>query len=546
MDVGATLNVPLGETTAARLSVLSLNRDGYGERADGQELGDIERQVGRLQLRWTPSDDLDVNLAVDGARKREHQGVRSLVFVNPNAPLAFLENAFVQPFDQRYIPSNPYDSFATASNTDELDAWGAALNVDWTVGGLKVQSITAYRTQDSTTGQDGDQSPANMIQFDEKISSDQLSHEDHVGGSAFGERLDWLTGIILFREEADQQTLSLQVPDLAPIIGDLTRLDRYSITNTSYGVFGEATWHVSDRLGLTAGLRYTHEKKEWSYDFRHALTGTPILPPGDLDDSWDPVTPRLGLEFRPSEAVLTYASVAKGFRSGGFNARATSATGIQSFDPETVMTYELGVKSQLLEDRLRVNASVFYSDYKDIQLLIASASAGGGFEVRTENAASAEIKGAELELTAKPLHGFEASIGIGYMDSSIEESAPGTGVAVGNVLMETPEWSGTASLQYTFALAGLGEMLLRADYSYRSEIYHDAANTPTLLTDGYGLANARIGFASAGGAWNLAAFVTNVADEEYRVTGFDASIFGFADAAWGRPREFGASVTYRF
>jgi iron complex outermembrane receptor protein len=385
-----------------------------------------------------------------------------------------------------------------------------------------------------------------MIQFDEEIESEQISHEDHIGGSMLGERVDWLAGIILFREEADQQTLSLQVPDLAPIIGDLTRLDRYSITNTSYGVFGEATWHVTDRLGLTAGLRYTHEKKEWSYDFRRALSGTPILPPGELEDTWEPVTPRLGIEFRPTDQVLTYASAAKGFRSGGFNARATSATGIQSFDPETVMSYEAGIKSQLLEDRLRINASLFYSDYKDIQLLIASASAGGGFEVSTENAASAEIKGAELELTARPLHGLEVAIGLGYMDSSIEESAPGTGIAVGNELMETPEWSGTASLQYTFPLGALGEMLLRADYSYRSEIWHDAANTPTLLTDGYGLGNARIGFTSPDGAWNLAAFVTNVADEGYRVTGFDASVFGFADGAWGRPREFGASVTYRF
>jgi iron complex outermembrane receptor protein len=367
-----------------------------------------------------------------------------------------------------------------------------------------------------------------------------------VGGSAFGERLDWLVGAIVFREEADQQTLSLQVPDLAPLIGDLTRLDRYSITNTSVGVFGEATWHVTDRLGLTAGLRYTHEKKEWEFDFRRALSGTPILPAGGLDDSWDPVTPRVGVEFRPSDDVLTYASVAKGFRSGGFNARATSATGIQSFDPETVVSYEVGLKSQLFEDRLRVNAAAFYSDYEDIQLLIANASPGGGFEVSTENAATAEIRGIEVEVTARPVHGLDASIAVGYMDSEIEEAVPGSGVAAGNRLMEAPEWSAAASLQYTTSVRSYGELLLRADYAYKGETWHDAANTASLRTGGYGLANARIGFTPSGGAWDFAAFVTNLGDKRYRLTGFDASVFGFTDGVWGRPREFGASVTYRF
>lgn len=111
--------------------------------------------------------------------------------------------------------------------------------------------------------------------------------------------------------------------------------------------------------------------------------------------------------------------------------------------------------------------------------------------------------------------------------------------------MEAPRWSGTASLQYTAPL-GSGELLLRADYSYKSEMWHDAANSPSLRSDGYGLVNVRAAFTPDQGRWEFAGFITNLGDERYRLTGFDASVFGFADAVYGRPREFGASVTFRF
>jgi iron complex outermembrane receptor protein len=544
-DYSAAVDIPLGPNDAMRVSLMRRSDDGYGRRPDGTTLGGHDRDIGRIKWHWTPSDSIDITWSADGTRKRENGSPMSLVYVNSQAPIAALENLLVAPFDKRYVPTNPYINYGTGPEKDDLDSTGTSFRIVWNVGGMKFDSITAFRNQKTTTLEDGDASPANMIQFNDSQSSQQFSEEDHLSGSAFGSHVDWLVGAIYFREKASDATLSLQVPNLEPFIGDFTTLNVDSVTDTSTGVFGDFTWHIVPDWSMNGGIRYTHEQKNWNYNYEHYLTQVQDFPPGELSNNWNPITPKLDLEFHPNEALLTYASIAKGFRSGGFNAYANSITGLQSFNPETVITYEVGLKSQFLANRVRFNTAVFYSDYKDMQLLILNTTASGGYVALTENAAKSRISGVEAEVTAMPVPRVELTAGVGYLDSQVQSAVPNSGVVPGDRLMEAPLWSGNASAQYTQPVA-TGALKFRADYSVKSDVFQDAQNTPAIRSSGYGLLNARIGYAPDAPGWSAALFVTNITNKRYTLAGYDAGAFGFGFALWGPPREFGASVAYRF
>lgn len=544
-DISANVDIPTTETSAFRASFLQRRDDGYSIRADGTELGMAHRDIGRLQWRWNASDAVTVNWSADATRKRQNQNASTLLYVNPTAPIAGLENLFIQPFDTRYVPSNPYFNYGTGPVADNLESQGTSLRVKWKAAAATFDSVTAYRHQSSYTAEDADQSPANLLYFTDYQHSEQFSHEDHLSGSSFGSTLDWLVGVIYFRESAGEQQVSLQAPDLIPYIGNLTVFDTSSIISTSEALFAEASWHFAPQWKLTAGLRYTHETKDWQYAFQQYYSFTDVLPPGSLSHSWNPVTPKVGVDFQVSDAVLTYASVAKGFRSGGFNARANTASGLQSFDPETVVTYEVGVKAGAFDNRLRFNAAAFYSDYKDQQLLIIETTPAGGFVILTENAAKSRIQGVEAELTARPIPPLELSAAVGYLDTRIQSSIPGSGVVPGDRLQQSPPWSGNAAAQYTLPVES-GSLLFRADYTVKAGYYNDAANTASVKSDGYALLNGRIAYDMGPKGVNVALFITNALDKRYLLTGIDTGAFGFGIGYYGPPRQYGASIGYKF
>jgi len=204
------------------------------------------------------------------------------------------------------------------------------------------------------------------------------------------------------------------------------------------------------------------------------------------------------------------------------------------------------LKSRWAGDRLQLNAAGFYNDYTDIQLLLVNASPAG-FEVTTENAASAKVSGFEMEMLARPVAGLDLSVAVGYIDSEIKGPPPGSGIADGARLMEAPEWSVALGAQYRLLVQDFGSFSWRADYLYRSEVFHDVKNTPSIAQDGFGLVNARLVFSRFGSAWQLALFGTNLTDKRYKTTGTEALGFAnFAAAQWGRPREWGLSFKYSF
>ncbi|MDX2277346.1 MAG: TonB-dependent receptor [Hyphomonadaceae bacterium] len=556
-EVRVGLNAPLAEDRAAlRFGFLSRQHDGYGSVYDFgtgarvDEAGAEDSMSARAALRVDFTPQVTTTITLDGTQVRDSQGAHHLEIVDETHPFVMIHNTQNpdDPFLAAHVLPGRFDTYADGDNDADLDIWGVAAITDWTIGeSLDLKSVTSYRTMQVSTAVDGDGSPANYVQNYDSTDQRQWSQELQLLGENFGDRLQWVTGFLYFHEEADAHNLNFLLPDTVPF-GYGSANNRSSINTDNLAVYGEGTYALTERFRFTAGVRYTQEEKEFSHDFRSAILGTPTLPPGTVSDEWNALTPRVVAEYRWTDDVMTYASVSRGFRSGGFNGRANTVTGLQSFDPEFVWAYEAGAKTEFFDNRVRVNASAYFNDYSDLQFLVIRADPLAGFALFTENAASAEVRGFEVEVTAAPINALELNLGIGHIDSEIVEvDDPTSGVPLGASLQEAPDWTVNAGAQYEWTLRGGGSIRVRVDASYQGETFHDGDNSPVIGEDGFTLYNARVGYSSPNDKWELALWGRNLGDESYRVAGINVlADAGMADVQYGAPREVGVSLNLRY
>jgi iron complex outermembrane receptor protein len=575
---------------AARVAAQTRNQDGYGDRlVDGVDLGDVNEDAVRASLLWQPSDALTFTLVGDYSRGREESVAQHLVALDAtNAPLLNLWNALVGfpsgvPMTPDLLLDDEYDTRQTGRSINDMDVYGISLTADWEVAGLNVKSITAYRDGDVDFSRDGDNSPAPYVETFNNTDQNQFSQELHVSGKAFSDRLDWLVGAYYFNENAIDHTDVILADGLfdalealpfpliplgpwpcpqppgspLPCIGgpgnpinqqfDL-RFDVYNEMDIeSVALFGQGTWHLTDRWTITGGLRQTWESKDYLLIHRRLHAGTFVVPPTEIGDDWSELTPRAGTEYQWTEDLMTYFVASRGFKSGGFNGRPTTQEAVESYDPEFVWSYEIGVKSEWLERRLRLNAAAFHNDYTDIQLTSVRATPEGNLLLVVENAGEANVDGFEIEMVAKPAHWLDLSAGLGYTDAEYSKLNPGATVTEDTKFIQTPEWTFNASVQLTWPLADWGTVRLRGDYSYRDDMFMDANNTEALRQDGYGLVNARLAFTTTDEHWELALAGTNLTDKRYIGNGIAAlDSFGTAEAYFGPPAEWALSLSYRY
>jgi len=283
------------------------------------------------------------------------------------------------------------------------------------------------------------------------------------------------------------------------------------------------------------------------------VSGGVQLPFGDFmqkqDDEWRAWTPKFGIDYRIAEDKLLYLTATRGFKSGGFN----FSTFQGSFDPEYVWAYELGLKSDWLDGRLRVNTSVFYYDYSDLQIqgfyVPPDGTAPG---VQITNAASAEIKGVEIEMLAQPTEALTLGANFSYLDAAYGDyvtartAAPDVPVDVtGNRLNNAPEWMANLYAQYTVPLGSAGRISFRGEYRWQDDIFYTVFNDPAVGQDSYGLADAMIYWESANEQWKISVYGRNLTDELYFTSKPDYSPTGVGGSL-PEPRNFGVSGSYRF
>jgi iron complex outermembrane receptor protein len=553
IDAKASLDVPVIEDKlAAKFSVATLNRDGYQRRViDNLDYGDQDALVGRAVFLAHPSDNVDFTLIVDGTRRREESVPQTLVAL-ADTPLLGLYNGTVgaalgTPLTDVYITNDRKLTYATGPSVSNVDNWGIAGVIDVELSSVKLKSITSYRDLDLLFARETDGSPLPYLEVINDDHQTQFSQELQLTAPLFNDRAEILVGLYYFRERATDDSIAWiasGITDFIPMEQD--RLDSNRIRTNSYAAFGELNVHVTDQLRFTFGARYTHEKKTYSVVAVRPQLGITFVGPLSLSDDWSSFTPKFSLDFKASDDVMLYASYSKGFRSGGFNSRANSNADVTSYDPEKLDNIEVGVKSYLFDRRLRLNASAFYSDYKDMQVTVIR-PVDLSFINTIDNAAKSRIKGVEVEAMAELAEGLQVDGAVGYTDAGYRELDPDVPFTVDRKLIETPKWTANFGLQYAFPLANLGQLTLRGDYYYRSKVYHEVYNMEETVQPGFSLINARAMLLTAQDKLEISVFGTNLTNKTYTLFAANAlGSLGIASVQYARPREWGVEARYRF
>jgi iron complex outermembrane receptor protein len=386
---------------------------------------------------------------------------------------------------------------------------------------------------------------------------------------------NYTAGFYYFTEETDRiEQFKLDRNTVST--GQATVGNEYTGTfneTTSYAFYGQASWELSERWSVTVGARYTVDEKDYTAvavncdlvrDGDASVIGTQFENfaacagiggslniiaeafEANTDDEWNDFSPKVAVQFKPTDTTMIFASVSKGFKSGGFGgSQGVEAAATRSVDPETAINTELGIKTDFLDNSIRLNATVFYTDYEDLQVVRFGPVAGSAFGAfQTTNLGSADIYGAEMELTWYFTDNFSFSGNYAYLDTEVNglilETAGGTIDASGSELRQAPENSYSLSLNYN-QQTGFGTLDYNIAYSYADEQLNDYIVRSTVV-DQYKLLDGRVAWASNDETWEVALWAKNLTDEEYISHSYviGPGVIG----TWAPPRTYGLSVNW--
>lgn len=374
--------------------------------------------------------------------------------------------------------------------------------------------------------------------------------------------LTWTVGLFFLNEDVERDQIrerELRLPPSTPdgpVRSTVSRpLFDQSLDAKSYAAFAQATYAVSDRFNATAGIRYTKDKKGFGLTVVNTdPANTNSLNPATSEftaganESWDAFTPKFTLDFSPSDDVLVYATVSRGFKSGGFTGLADRASAAEvPFAPEFAWNYEAGIKSQFANDRVQLNISGFHLDFSDLQLrqrILTIPGDDASAVVVIFNAAKAEIQGIEAEAVLVPVKGLTLSGSYTYLDSKITESLNAN--FLDTQLPRAPRNSYTTSGEYVAPMASGASVSFRADYRYRGTHFFDIGELAAGEEDGYGLFDGRVAYDSPDDTWTLSAWAKNLFGKQYRSHVQSVSGGAGGIARYGNPSTYGVSLTWRF
>jgi iron complex outermembrane receptor protein len=549
----------LNDSWAASLSGQITEKDGQFENiAIGEDVG-LERNVAlRGKLRYTGSDTFDAVASLSWS-KAENDALQQPPGITPTVPGdQVFSSDDVVPVLGDYVVSTPnvprQPSAQLPEGTvpgianqpfEELTQLIASLKLSWEVAGGTLESITAYvETDDDFTA---DFSGLGLIMASTNPVVDQYSQEFKFESSALDGRLDYILGAYFFRETADQ-----------PFAWQFITPTSYSFIQSetdSIALFGQADYAITDALTATFGLRWVEDDKDFSISFRglpSSLLPTPAEDFVELSESYDAVTPRFALNYAFEnvgiiDSGMTYVSASQGFKSGGFSGIAifgVADSRIPYFE-ETNWTYELGLKADMFDNRLRINANYFMSRTEDAQL---NATVNGGASFPVQNAGDVNVDGLETEITWVPVDGLTIFANAAFMDGEFKNLNPNAAPAQSVVLFnnpnpgvpQTPDYTYTVGFDYRTPLPfGAGsELMLGANYFSSDEYF--VGSTNDFIISAYDRTDAYIGL-SYGENWEARLAARNLTDETDIISGSRA-LGGFI---YLPQREWMLSLTYR-
>ncbi|MFY7838182.1 MAG: TonB-dependent receptor [Novosphingobium sp.] len=530
-----SVNVPVGNTLAVELAYLHSQKDGF-VRNPGTgvaRFGDQRRDAWRAAVLWQPAPAFEVRYAYD----------RSDIADTP----AFMVSAPFYPLlARRPTAGSPA---VRGLKANDVTAQGHGLTASWTVSdALTVKSITGYRKLANYTNQNyltGVAGPFPVFLTEFQQTQRQWSEELQLVGSTFDSQLEYTLGAYFFDEKASSFDSSVPA-------GRATSLRTATVHNRAWALYGQATWRPAmlDGAYLTGGLRWSQDNRKATLDQSSvALNGTVTTrPQGSGDNTFTDYSPSVIIGYEASRDVNLYAKWSRGYKSGGYNLRAsTIARFAEGYGPERLDSFEVGVKSSWLDNRLRANIALFRANYRDIQVNIQSDPANPAV-TDIFNAGEARIQGLELDITAKPSRALTFNASYAFLDAGyrrITDQVTGANIAGRFNFVEAPRHTLTVGAEWTLPETPLGLPSASVDYYMQSRKFSSTTDARYVIGD-YGILSARIalsGIPVGFGKWQLAAYGRNLTDTKYYLAHFSA---GLPAAFFGDPRSYGLELRFEY
>ncbi len=628
-DFNGALNIPLGETVAARVAVGYNSRDGFvHDNFQNVDRGEDERTAARVQLRFTPTDSLTIDLkgewlanetngraatihGYDGSvfPTGQNDGAQFIIFgrtfpPNPtNVHLCPATGAPPATGPCLNVESSGYQMAGLSSaEYSELDYTSGTLAINWALNdAVSLKSITGYSLTEVKSAVDYDTTPASFFSgLTPKNDTAALSEELQLRLNLLDNRLHWTIGLFYFDQDVETLTAST-FGAVTPVAANATG-NKNGVQSTA--IFSQATYDFTDRLSGTIGLRYSEEDIS-----SRTLNAAGVLG-REFEGSFSDTSPQFGLQFQASDDHMFYVNAAKGFRAGGFGTNVGFVNGFKSFDPEEAWTYELGARLEFIDRRLRLNPTVFFTEWTGIQAntLISVPEPGAACPVGAnncpgvgtvpQNVADAEIKGLEVEALFQATDRLTLQASVGVQDSKYTDinaslirgqvyPASLGGFPVGEIfvpklcdgssdptlaqlnptrtpaqlaplvplyeckggsdLSRSPKLKFSVGARYAMPLSNGGQLVSSADYGWTDKQRSQVTNLDQTPLPSYGVLNARVQYNAPDDRWSLAVFGTNLTDEYYYYGSADfANGYTPGTTVWDPARPLEYGATVKF
>jgi iron complex outermembrane receptor protein len=538
--------------------------------ASTSTIGALDSKNGRFAALWQPSDSVDITYANDFSSSDAGQPYGQLTYTG-----ALLQN--IVPDVNQFVSNKRLDEASLdGEGRSDVNIHGNMLTATWNVGAMgslgdvTLKSLSSHRKIHSRNWIDQDGTPYPLANSALDMRYRAVSQEFQWLGSS--SRINYIGGLYFFREKGD-----IVNPIDYQMFG-VNHIDsRYGFDNDAWALFGQFEWTppiLEDRLKLTVGARHTEEKKEvYRSQITYTLAAPTValvgVPPGtERKTDFTNFSPMAVVAYQLGDNINVYAKIAEGWKSGGFNTDVSTVAAFEKpFKAESTLEYEIGLKSQWLDNRLRTNIAFFIDEHTDQQ--ISQFLGGAASSTILTNAGASTIQGVELELVAAPIENLQLTLNYGYLDAEFDEyddtcqaatpvdCAPG--VQPGQLfdasnhyrVPTAPRNTASAGISYTVPL-NVGEIVTNIDWNYVDEHvnYPVPSSFLTTTVEGYGLVDARLSWRdiplSSTSRLAVSLWGKNLADKEYTTTGIARGAAVLTSNFFGDPRTFGIDVTLDF
>lgn len=575
------INLPLGDNTALRVAGSYADGDGWLENvATGNDIHDRDRWYLRGQLLFEPSDNFSLRIIGDYAELDETCCTPLRYENDPNS--AAVNGPIAASIGSTIIDPANIDDLRVALNADPMlkaTDQGVSAEINWSFGGVTLTSISAWREYEDENYKDNDFTGVDVLYSNQNLPEVSMaSQELRLSGS--GDRLDWTVGAYFASEDIKLLNEFIWGSQGVIFSGVKAYSANFDHSGDTQAVFAHGSLDITDRMSITAGLRYTKDEKDATLINDHPLAPVPF-PPFEIPSvfplpvvhdyeastSDSATTGTLSLQYDFAEDVMGYASYSTGFKSGGISLTRDAAgpflgftpagpigpfpPGDPTFDKETADSIEVGIKSVTLDGALRLNAAAWITTFDDLQVQVLNPD--GNFIVT--NVEGAESAGVEVEGEWAVTDNLRLSGAVQYVDATYDDDVGGltTPIPVGGTdLPYVSDVTANAAFSYDAPLGQNLRFFLSGNIFYRGDYEANADTAFGYVADGFTQYNARIGVGGAGDAWDVALWCKNCGDEQaiqsrFQIP-FDGAIF-FPTTSWSHintPRIWGVTGTYRF